>query len=66
MSSKHDLQIESRLTRLEEGQARIEGVLDEIKTNHIAHLDSKMWWGVTLAIIILAGLVVDLALRLWQ
>ena len=65
MSSK-DTKIEHRLTRLEEGQVRIEGTLEEIKTNHIAHLDSKMWWGVTLAITILIGLVVDLALRLWK
>ena len=68
-NGKYKLDIEKRLTTLEVsfGSLRDEmrAEFKELKENHIAHLDSKMWWGVALAISVLTGLVIDLGLRLF-
>lgn len=70
MASKRELEIESRLTAMEVGfnafRTEVRAEFKELKENHIAHLDAKMWWGVTLAMTILLGLVTDLVLRLWK
>lgn len=60
--NNRQIEIENRLTKLEGGLIRIESKLSEITDNHIAHLDSKMWWGITLAITVLVGLVINLGL----
>ena len=51
--NNRDLQIESRLTSVEEG-------LNEIRTNHLPHIDSKLdrllWFLVTTAFALASGL----------
>lgn len=64
MSSKRDIEIESRLTRLEES-------IDDLKNNHIVHLGAKLdkvlfWVFTTLfgfALSIIGGLVLFLLKR---
>ena len=38
----YKLKIEHRITSLEEGSIRIEGVLEDLKSNHLAHLQETV------------------------
>ena len=67
----YKLDIEHRVTQTQEAIVRIDNTLEEIKTNHLAHIQEdiqelrkRMSWGVGVAITVLCGVVVDLALKL--
>lgn len=52
-NGQYKLSIESRITRLET-------VVEEIKTNHLVHIERKLSWGVALLITTLVSVIVSL------
>lgn len=67
----YKMTVEHRITKLEETVKTVSDDVVEIRDNHLKHLSddivgikSQMWWGIGVAITVLMGVIVDLALRL--